>query len=102
MKYFFGSEYLTQDDLDEDCGRALIYQDKIMVSKINSMNFPQMLQSFSMKHNFNIPAAFENAIRLYFINEGDRVIVSPAREEDEEMFYKNKKLNAKLVKQRIR
>lgn len=98
MKYYFGHGKIQDGMLDDNCGRIVIYKDKILVSHMRSADHNYLLRGLASKYNLKKDDVIANAIRLYFRNEGDRYIISETRRIDGDKFFVNKEFNAKLVK----
>jgi hypothetical protein len=102
MKYYFGSGYIQDGLLKETDGRIVIYGDRIMVSFIRSTDHNYLLRSLAAQYRLNKGKVIDNAIRLYFRAEEDRVIVAGCRKIDDEEFWKNSDFYARLIKSKIK
>jgi len=97
MNIFF--EKLLQDgNLPPTCGRIVIYNDFIDISRGPSRDHNDLLRSFASKFKLNKDDVISNAIRLYWdYKNKDSIIVSPVRKLDEDMYYANQDFFNKLI-----
>jgi hypothetical protein len=102
MNYYFGSGYIQDGLLKETDGRIVIYDDRIMVSFIRSTDHNYLLRSLAAQYRLNKDKVINNALRLYFRHEGDRVVVSGCRKIDDEEFWENSEAYSRLIKTKIK
>lgn len=102
MKYYFGRGRIRDGKLDENCGRIVIYDDKILVSHIRSADHNYLLRGLASRYRLKKDDVISNAIRLYFRHEGHRVIITDVRKIDEEKFFAKKDFYSKLIKKEIK
>ena len=102
MKYYFGQGKVQDGKLDSDCGRIVIYQDKIIVSHMKTADHNYLLRGLASRYGLKKDDVISNAIRLYFRNEGDKFIISEVRKLDYELFFRDKEFNSKLVKTNLK
>ena len=100
MKYYYG-EYIKYGQLDNTCGRIVIYGDDIMFSYIRSADHNYLLRALASRYRRDTNKIYGDAIRLYFTHEGDRIVVSPTRKIDDDNFNSRYKHYAKLIKSEI-
>lgn len=100
-KYLYG-KYIQDGMLDRDCGRIVIYDGQILHANSQSADHNYLLRSLAARILEDKDRVIAGAIRLYFKREDDRIIVSPVRRLDDDMFRKNwdeyKELIKKVVK----
>ena len=61
-----------------------------------------LLRGLAARYQLDKNAVISNAIRLYFRQEDNRVIVSQVRKLDEDMLFANKDFNADLIKSALK
>jgi hypothetical protein len=83
VKYFF-REGAIQDGVLKDCGRIVIHEDRILVSRNRMDDHNALLRAFASRHHVDRDEVVSNAVRLYFRIEGDAVVVAGLRQVDNE------------------
>ena len=101
-KYYYGRKVIQDGRLETTDGRIVIYKDKILVSKMRTADHNYLLRGLAARYNLNKDEVVSNAIRLYFRDEGDRVIITETRQLDADMLFANKDFYANLIKNEIR
>lgn len=101
MKYFYSESYIQDGKLDNRCGRIIIYNNDILVSYNHMNDHNDLLRGFAARFQYKKDEIISNAIRLYFRHEGDRIIVSPRRGIDDDMFKRRWDFHRQLVKKEL-
>jgi hypothetical protein len=102
MRYFWGPGRIQDGKLDSDCGRIVIYEDRILTAFNRSMDHNYILRGLAAKYRLPKNDVISNAIRLYFRIDGNQCIVCGVRKIDDEMLEKNLSFYAKLIKNALR
>lgn len=61
-----------------------------------------LLRAFASRFGYKKDEVIANAIRLYFRDNGDHVIITETRRIDEEKFFSNKEFNSNLIKKELK
>ena len=97
MKIQFCKE-LQDGKLTLSCGRIVIFENYIDISKGLSRDHNDLLLSLASRYKLNKDEVISKAIRLYWDFLGkDSIIVSPVRKLDEEMYFQKKEFNDRLI-----
>ena len=91
---------LLQDGkLTPKCGRIVIYQNFIDISRGPSRDHNDLLRSLASKYKLPKDDVISGAIRLYWeYRDSKTIIVSPVRKLDEDMFYAKESFYSNLIK----
>ena len=103
MKYYWGPGRI-QDGKLEGCGRIVIYEDKILVGRMNTMDHNYLLRALAARNQLDKDKVISNAIRLYYkwSDEYDGFVVAPVRRIDEDAFEVHRKEYGNLIKSEIK
>ncbi len=101
MKYKHIREYIQDSSLDDTCGRIVIFENKIIVSFINTSDHNSLLQSFASQYKIRKSIVKNNAVRLYFKYEEDDIIISGIRKIDDDLLEKDFENYLRLIKKKI-
>jgi len=100
MKYYYG--WYTKEDLKPNEGRIVMYGDAIMVAYTPSMDHNYLLRAMASRHKLDKDEVINKAIRLYYAHEGERIVISPVRQIDEDEMEKNWSHYRKLIKSNLK
>lgn len=101
MEYLYGW-YTSDGHLKQNEGRIVIYGEAIMVAYSPSMDHNYLLRAMASRYRLNKDEVINKAIRLYYAHEGDRIVISPVRQIDDDMMEADLKFNAKLIKKNLK
>jgi hypothetical protein len=102
MKYYWGPGRIQDGKLDTNCGRIVIFGDKILSAFNLSMDHNYILRSLAARYRLPKEEVISKAIRLYFRFEDNRCIVCGVRKIDDEMLEKNLYFFGKMIKSALR
>lgn len=103
INYYWGPGRIQDGKLDNTCGRVVIYEDKIMIGRMQTIDHNYLLRSLAASYKIDKDAVISNAIRLYykFDPKENGYIFSPVRKIDQDMFENKMKFYAALLKKNI-
>lgn len=101
MKYYYG-KYIQDGKLDSNCGRIVIYDGQLEFSIGPSRDHNDLLRALAAKMVARKDDVISGAIRLYYKREPGRIVVSPVRKLDDDMFQNNWDLYRAMIKKAIR
>jgi hypothetical protein len=92
------NKQLQDGKLTPTAGRIVIYKNYIEISKGPSRDHNDILRSLASRFKLPKDDVISNAIRLYwdYVDAG-KIIVSPVRKLDEDMYYAKQEFHDKLV-----
>jgi hypothetical protein len=102
MRYYWGPGKILDGKLDGNCGRIVIYEDKAVAGFNPTMDHLYLLNGLAAKYRFKKEDVISNAVRLYFRNEGDYIIICGRRKVDDEAVERNLPFYAKIIKDALR
>ena len=94
--------YIQDGKLDSACGRIVIYGDAIMVGRNRVMDHNYLLRGLASKYRFKKDEVISNAIRLYFRQEKDRIVVCGVRKLDDDDLGRRWDVFINLIKKEIK
>lgn len=101
MKYLYG-KYIQDGKLDQSCGRIVIYDDHILHSRTPSADHNDLLRSLAARIVEDRNNVIGKGIRLYYKREYGRIIVSPVRKWDDDMFHARYEDYAQMIKRTVK
>jgi hypothetical protein len=103
LNYYWGPGVIQDGKLDDTCGRIVIYEDKVMVGRMRTMDHNYLLRSLAAAFRVDKDAVISKAIRLYYKFDPNEngYIFSHVRKIDRNMFENNMEFYAELLKKNI-
>lgn len=98
MKFYWGPGHIQDGKLDHTCGRIIIFEDHIMVGRNRAMDHNYLLRALAARDKLNKDDVISNALRFYYKQENNEIIISPVRKLDEDQFERKLEFYAKLIK----
>jgi len=101
MKYKHITGYIKDCNLDSDCGRIVIYENKIMVSFIKTADHEYLINDLIAQNRLKEVDVSNEVLQLFFKYEEDIVILCGVRNIDDEKLQRNYDSYLKLIKKKI-
>jgi hypothetical protein len=101
MKYYYG-KYIQDGKLDSDCGRIVIYDGQLEVGIGPGRDHNDLLRALAAKMVAHKDDVICKGVRLYYKREPGRIIVSPVRKIDDDMFQENWDWYRAMIKKAIK
>jgi len=103
-KYFHSPGYIQDGKLDQSCGRIILYQGTILVSRNVANDHNDLLRAFASRFEFKPQDVISSAIRMYYIYlpEEKAYIICGVRSLDDQMFIQNADEYSTLIKRELK
>jgi hypothetical protein len=98
VNYFYGP-YVNDGNKNfgYNTGRIVIYKDRILHAEGPSADHNYLLRSLAARYRINRDEVISGAARFYVTRESGRIIVSPVRKIDDDLFVQNRDAYTRLI-----
>lgn len=103
-RYFHAPGYILDGTLNQNCGRIILYDGLILVSRNVANDHNDLLRAFARRYNFESGNVISNAIRMYYkyIPEEEAYVICGVHRIDDELFLKDSEIYSILIKEELK
>jgi hypothetical protein len=93
--------YIQDGKLDDSCGRVVMYRDCVFVAKAHVMDHNYILRACAARFGLKSSEVISNAVRLYFRNEENRIVLCGVRKIDDDTYSRNAEAYTRILEREI-